>query len=196
VAVPTGVASLPHAADDTPEPAFALGALGRLWTGGVLPESAALHAAGGRDSALGAGARALVERRAGSLSTAGAGPAGRIDPPPGVASSPPRGTDDDDGHGDVARVLAGLWRDLLGADAGPDDDFFLLGGHSLAAAKLIVRVRERFGVEMRLRTLFRTRTVAAMSRWIADAAQTGEGGPAHPAPGPAVTRADFVATNQ
>ena len=41
VPAPHGVASLPHAADDTPEPAFVLEALGRLRTAGVRPDRSA-----------------------------------------------------------------------------------------------------------------------------------------------------------
>jgi non-ribosomal peptide synthetase-like protein len=40
--------------------------------------------------------------------------------------------------------LLGIWSTLLGADAGPDDDFFDLGGTSLAAAKLVSILRERY----------------------------------------------------
>jgi non-ribosomal peptide synthetase-like protein len=40
--------------------------------------------------------------------------------------------------------LLGLWRDLLGSEVRPDDDFFDLGGTSLAAAKLVSRLRERY----------------------------------------------------
>jgi acyl carrier protein len=72
----------------------------------------------------------------------------------------------DQDAGEVTRVLAGIWTELLDVPAGPGDDFFELGGHSLVATKLIARVRARFGVEMRLRTLFQTRTVAALARWI------------------------------
>jgi acyl carrier protein len=70
----------------------------------------------------------------------------------------------------VERVLAGVWHELLEVRPGRHDDFFLLGGHSLLAAKLIARVRDRFGVDMRLRTLFQTRTVAGLATWIEEAA--------------------------
>ncbi|MDG3009331.1 amino acid adenylation domain-containing protein [Rhodococcus sp. D2-41] len=44
----------------------------------------------------------------------------------------------------TAGWLAGLWTQVLGAQVtGPDDDFFTLGGGSLAAAQLVSMVRER-----------------------------------------------------
>lgn len=149
---PVGVASLPHAAEDTPEPAFLLGALGRLWTAGVRPDWTALER-GER--------RRPVPLPPGSATRAADG-----EPADGAAK-------EEDGHagsGEVARVLADIWHELLNVAPRPDDDFFLLGGHSLVATKLIARVHERFGVEMRLRTLFQTRTLSGMARWIEDAA--------------------------
>ncbi|HNM85939.1 MAG TPA: non-ribosomal peptide synthetase, partial [Mycobacterium sp.] len=41
--------------------------------------------------------------------------------------------------------LAGLWRDVLGAQVdGPEADFFALGGGSLSAAQLVAALRERY----------------------------------------------------
>jgi acyl carrier protein len=45
--------------------------------------------------------------------------------------------------------LAAIWRDLLGiASVNRTDNFFDIGGHSLLAVLLIVRVKEAFGVEL------------------------------------------------
>ncbi len=60
----------------------------------------------------------------------------------------------------IAHVLA----DLLNLDkVGLDDNFFLLGGHSLLGAQLILRIRERFGVELTLRHLFQAQTLAKLA---------------------------------
>jgi FkbM family methyltransferase len=178
-AVPAGVASLPHAAEDTPEPAFALAALGRLWTAGLAPDWSALDGSGSRTLvplplASAEAASRAEGRTADALNAAAparAGETGGAGEPTGAAD----GAAMADGSGEVERVLAEIWQELLGVHAGPQDDFFLLGGHSLVATRLIARVHERFGVQMRLRTLFQTRTVSGMSRWIHAAA--GEANP-------------------
>ncbi len=62
------------------------------------------------------------------------------------------------------RVIAEIWSDLLHAEGmGIDDDFFDLGGHSLAATALIQRLRSAFGVQVRLATLFDQPTIAGLS---------------------------------
>jgi amino acid adenylation domain-containing protein len=60
----------------------------------------------------------------------------------------------------VAEILG----ELLGLEEiGLNDNFFMLGGHSLLGAQVIARLRDAFGVEMGLRTLFEAPTVAALS---------------------------------
>ena len=66
------------------------------------------------------------------------------------------------------RELAGLVGEVLGAaDVGPDDDFFALGGHSMAAMRLIGRVRARFGADLSVRDVFDAPTVAALADLLA-----------------------------
>jgi hypothetical protein len=51
--------------------------------------------------------------------------------------------------------VAEIWRDLLSAGAvNRGDSFFDLGGHSVSAARLTARIRNRFGVALRLSDVF------------------------------------------
>src|SRR6266851_3140980 len=44
-----------------------------------------------------------------------------------------------------------------------NDNFFLLGGHSLLGTQLIVKIRDPFGVDLALRTLFDAPTISELS---------------------------------
>ncbi len=62
---------------------------------------------------------------------------------------------------ELEEVLVSVVAELLGLETvGIEENFFLLGGHSLLGAQLIARVGDRFGVEVSLRALFDNPTVA------------------------------------
>ncbi|MGY3453938.1 AMP-binding protein [Bradyrhizobium sp. USDA 4353] len=68
---------------------------------------------------------------------------------------------------ETERALALIWQDALGiATVGRDDDFFMLGGNSIAAAQIAGLVRERLRVELDLRSFFDTPTLGALAAHI------------------------------
>jgi amino acid adenylation domain-containing protein len=94
-------------------------------------------------------------------------PNGKIDrralPPPDVAARG-AGAAHVAPRSDTEELLASVWADLLGLRrVGVFDNFFDLGGHSLLATQLVSRLREAFGVEVPLRTLFSSLTVAELA---------------------------------
>jgi amino acid adenylation domain-containing protein len=66
----------------------------------------------------------------------------------------------------IEAAIAAVVAELLDVDVdeiGMDQNFFLLGGHSMLGAQLIVRLEERFGAEISLRYLFDHPTLAAIA---------------------------------
>ena len=64
----------------------------------------------------------------------------------------------------VEEALAEIWTGVLGvARVGIYDNFFELGGHSLLATQVISRVISTFHVELPLRSIFQSPTVAEMA---------------------------------
>ncbi|GGY37539.1 amino acid adenylation domain-containing protein [Streptomyces djakartensis] len=60
-------------------------------------------------------------------------------------------------------VLRGLFAEFVGvAGAGIDDDFFELGGDSLAAIRLVSRIRDTMGLDLSVRDLFAAPTVSRL----------------------------------
>jgi acyl carrier protein len=63
--------------------------------------------------------------------------------------------------------ISALVANLLGvSQVGVNDNLFLIGGHSLFGTQLIARIRDSFGVELPLRSVFESPTPALLAREI------------------------------
>ncbi len=69
---------------------------------------------------------------------------------------------------EAERLVAAIWRETLETETvGAHDNFFDLGGHSLALARVHVLLKERLGREVSMVDLFRYPTVAALAKHLA-----------------------------
>ena len=67
----------------------------------------------------------------------------------------------------VEEALAEIWAKVLGKEqVGVHHNFFELGGHSLLATQLTSRIRDAFQIELSVRNLFESPTVASLARHI------------------------------
>src|SRR6185436_19290661 len=58
----------------------------------------------------------------------------------------------------------GVWEDVFNIDnIGITEDFFDLGGHSMLAVRVLVKIKERFGVELSLATIFQSHTIEELA---------------------------------
>jgi acyl carrier protein len=71
---------------------------------------------------------------------------------------------------ELEQSLVKIWSEVQGIKRiGVHDNFFVqLGGHSLTATQLISRVREKFNIEIPIRTLFEKPTIAQFGEAVAE----------------------------
>ncbi|MBB1253071.1 amino acid adenylation domain-containing protein [Streptomyces sp. OF3] len=73
------------------------------------------------------------------------------------------------------RAVARAWAEALWADeVGALDDFFELGGDSLIATRVALRLQEEFGLEIPVRVLFARTTVESLAKALMTARRTGD----------------------
>jgi amino acid adenylation domain-containing protein len=76
----------------------------------------------------------------------------------------------------VEEILTQIWSQVLNVESvGINDNFFELGGHSLLATQLVSRIRNSFEVELPLRQLFATATIAQLADSIGQLQQQNPG---------------------
>jgi amino acid adenylation domain-containing protein/non-ribosomal peptide synthase protein (TIGR01720 family) len=81
----------------------------------------------------------------------------------------------------IEEELVTLWAEVLGIEHfGINDDFFELGGHSLLATQIVSRIRNTFEVEIPLRQLFETTTIANLAKRIENTRQQIQRPPIQP----------------
>jgi acyl carrier protein/SAM-dependent methyltransferase len=65
---------------------------------------------------------------------------------------------------EIEQRIAEVWQETLGVDRiGIDDEFSALGGDSLIAIKVVSRLRDALGVQLRVATLFEAPTIARLA---------------------------------
>ncbi|MEW2418268.1 amino acid adenylation domain-containing protein [Streptomyces sp. NPDC046866] len=78
------------------------------------------------------------------------------------------------------QAVTGHWEAVLGRAAGPDTDFFAVGGDSLSAMAILARLERDQGVALTLADLFAAPTPGALAARVAAAATAGAGPAAVP----------------
>ena len=67
----------------------------------------------------------------------------------------------------IQHWISERWRELLGLDAiGIEDNFFVIGGHSLAAVQFMAKVKNTFHVKTHLMNLYELPTLQAFSDFL------------------------------
>jgi amino acid adenylation domain-containing protein len=76
----------------------------------------------------------------------------------------------------IEKKLTAIWEEVLRVErVGVHDNFFELSGHSLQATQMISRAQNTFNLQIRLRELFDSPTVAGFAECIEELLQDGQG---------------------
>ncbi|GAB3887305.1 hypothetical protein GCM10029964_053070 [Kibdelosporangium lantanae] len=105
---------------------------------------------------------------------------GKVDRPAlesrGRERPPDMDTDYRPPEGPVGEAVGALFSSVLGIDGiGVDDDFFLLGGHSLVAVQIIEELNTRYTLDLTLREFYLEPTIAGLTAAVTSLPPTREG---------------------
>jgi acyl carrier protein len=106
-------------------------------------------------------------------------PNGKVDRAHLPAPAPSDGSPEMRALTSTEQRVVDIWREVLGVGrVGVDDEFFAVGGHSLAAMRVLSRVRDAFDVDLPLDVMFVSPTPARVAAAIAreQAAHTAAAG--------------------
>ena len=96
-------------------------------------------------------------------------PNGKIDRKvlPSPVEAPQQAKDYIEPQTKTEKILAAIWSDVLKIkQIGTDEDFFEIGGHSMVAVTLMVKIEKQLGVRLPLAILFDNSTIHDMARLI------------------------------
>jgi acyl-CoA synthetase (AMP-forming)/AMP-acid ligase II/thioesterase domain-containing protein/acyl carrier protein len=80
-----------------------------------------------------------------------------------------------EGMDEVEQTLAEIWRELLGLEhVSRHDNFFALGGDSVSAGSLLLRIEEELGLRLVPETLYRCQTIATLAESLFDSTSGGQ----------------------
>jgi phthiocerol/phenolphthiocerol synthesis type-I polyketide synthase E len=173
------VSSLPHPEDGTSDSVAMLTGLGRMWASGVHIDWRAFHTDEPRNRvALPTypfeRQRFFISKTRTANRSASTNDvtdrtvlrASQAHPQSKSAEEPVHQPSSDEKFAtDTEAAVATIFKDVLGLDrVSAVDDFFELGGHSLLGTQLLSRIRSTFGLDIPLRQLFATRTLASLAK--------------------------------
>jgi len=162
---------LRHARQSQDDVAFLLGAVGKAWQAGLAVDWTTLH--DGKRQRLSLPSYPFQGRRYWLASAVTASAATDAEAAIGAANAHEHEVRPHANHvaprDELEQLLADIWQQCLGVpQVGIHDDFFALGGQSLMASQLMVRVSEALGADCTVDLLFSAPTIAALAERIVE----------------------------
>jgi hypothetical protein len=69
----------------------------------------------------------------------------------------------------LQKKVSGVWYELLGIEAGPDDDFFDIGGDSLIGGRMIAKLNRMLQIDLSSSIIFEASTIRQLTLLIEEA---------------------------